>query len=134
MKCLFQQTFVSMVAKLCVGDCKALRWPMQSFALADAMLCVDRCNALRLGWSKLLTLLSKTKIAALQRRTACFFCLLQLLAEAEGLDDGTIAVDVAIVEVIEQCTALSYQLCQRTCGSIIFTVLLEVLRQMGNTV
>ena len=40
MKCLFQQTFVSMVAKLCVGDCKALRWPMQSFALADAMLCV----------------------------------------------------------------------------------------------
>ena len=47
----------------------------------------------------------------------CFFCAcLQLLAEAEGLDDSTIAIDVAIVEVIEQCTALSYQLSQRTCG------------------
>ena len=121
-------------ANVCKYGCKALRGRLQSFALADAKLCVGRCNALRLGWSKLLTLLSKTKIAALQRRTACFFCLLQLLAEAEGLDDGTIAVDVAIVEVIEQCTALSYQLCQRTCGSIIFTVLLYVLRQMGNTV
>ena len=65
----------------------------------------------------------------------CFFCAcLQLLAEAKGLDDSTIAIDVAIVEVIEQCTALSYQLSQRTCGSIIFTVLLNVLRQMGNTV
>ena len=27
-------------AKLCVGGCKALRWQLQSFALADAMLCV----------------------------------------------------------------------------------------------
>ena len=27
--------------------CNALRWRMQSFALADAMLCVGRCNALR---------------------------------------------------------------------------------------
>ena len=26
---------------------KALRWRMQSFALADAKLCVDGCNALR---------------------------------------------------------------------------------------
>ena len=57
-----------------------------------------------------------------------------LLAEAEGLDDSTIASDVAVVQIVEQCAALSYQLCQRTCGSIIFTVLLQVLRQMGNTV
>ena len=34
-------------AKLCVGDCKALRWRLQSFALADAKLCVGGCNALR---------------------------------------------------------------------------------------
>ena len=27
-------------AKLCVGGCKALRWQLQSFALADALLCV----------------------------------------------------------------------------------------------
>ena len=32
---------------LCVGSCKALRWQMQCFALADAMLCVGGCNALR---------------------------------------------------------------------------------------
>ena len=29
-----------MVAKLCMGDCKALRGRLQSFALADAKLCV----------------------------------------------------------------------------------------------
>ena len=34
-------------AKLCVGGCKALRWRLQSFALAVAKLCVGRCNALR---------------------------------------------------------------------------------------
>ena len=34
-------------AKLCVGGCKALRWQLQSFALAVAKLCVGRCNALR---------------------------------------------------------------------------------------
>ena len=33
-------------AKLCVGGCKALRWRLQSFALAHAMLCVPR-------WAKL---------------------------------------------------------------------------------
>ena len=32
---------------ICVGDCNALRWQMQCFALADAMLCVGGCNALR---------------------------------------------------------------------------------------
>ena len=41
------QSFAWTIAKLCVGDCKALRWQMQCFALADAMLCVGRCNALR---------------------------------------------------------------------------------------
>ena len=34
-------------AKLCVGGCKALRWRLQSFALAVAKLCVDGCKALR---------------------------------------------------------------------------------------
>ena len=46
-KPLFQQTFAGADAKLCVGDCNALRWWMQCFALADAKLCVGRCNALR---------------------------------------------------------------------------------------
>ena len=34
-------------AKLCVGGCKALRWRLQSFALAVAKLCVGSCKALR---------------------------------------------------------------------------------------
>ena len=34
-------------AKLCVGGCKALRWWLQSFALAVAKLCVGSCKALR---------------------------------------------------------------------------------------
>ena len=34
-------------AKLCVGGCKALRWRLQSFALAIAKLCVGDCKALR---------------------------------------------------------------------------------------
>ena len=34
-------------AKLCVDGCKALRWLLQSFALAVAKLCVGGCNALR---------------------------------------------------------------------------------------
>ena len=43
---LFQQTFAGADAKLCVGDCNALRWRLQCFALVDAMLCVGGCNAL----------------------------------------------------------------------------------------
>ena len=35
------QSFALAVAKLCVGDCKALRWRLQSFAWADAMLCSE---------------------------------------------------------------------------------------------
>ena len=37
---------------LCVGKCKALRWRLQSFALAHAMLCEDGCKALRLKSAK----------------------------------------------------------------------------------
>ena len=34
------QSFALADAMLCVGGCNALRWRMQSFAMADAMLCV----------------------------------------------------------------------------------------------
>ena len=39
-------------------------------------------------------------------------CCKRLLTQTESLDDGTIAVDVAVVQIVEQCAALSYQLCQ----------------------
>ncbi|OYP64000.1 hypothetical protein [Prevotella sp. P3-122] len=47
------QSFAWADAKLCVGDCKALRGRLQSFALAIAKLCVGDCKALRLRWTKL---------------------------------------------------------------------------------
>ena len=34
-------------ANVCVGECKALRGQMQSFAWAIAKLCLGRCKALR---------------------------------------------------------------------------------------
>lgn len=60
--------------------------------------------------------------------------LLQLLTQAESLDDGAVALNITLVKVIEQGAALSYELCQGTCRSIIFTVLLNMFRQMSNTV
>ena len=36
------QSFAWAIAKLCVGNCKALRWQMQCFAWADAKLCVKK--------------------------------------------------------------------------------------------
>ena len=49
--CLWRvQTFVAgqciawTIAKLCDSTCKALRWHLQSFALAVAKLCVSSCN------------------------------------------------------------------------------------------
>ena len=38
--------------------------------------------------------------------------LCELLTEAESLDDCTVAIDVAVVQIVKQCAALSYQLCQ----------------------
>ncbi len=64
----------------------------------------------------------------------CSFRLQKLFTETKSLDDGTIAIDVAVVEVVEKRTALTYQLCQSSCSSIIFTVLLKMFRQVGNTV
>ena len=39
--------FAGAIAKLCVDDCKALRWQLQSFAWRVAKLCVGSCKALR---------------------------------------------------------------------------------------
>ena len=35
-----------------------------------------------------------------------------LLTETQSLDDSAVALDIAIVEVIKQCTTLTYELCQ----------------------
>ena len=64
----------------------------------------------------------------------CFFLLFILLTQTEGLDDGTVAVDVAVVEIVEQGAALTYQLGQGAGGSEILVVLLQVLSQVRDTI
>jgi len=53
-----------------------------------------------------------------------------LLTETESLDDGTIAIDVAVVEVVKECTALTYELCQRASCTEVLVVLLQVLGEV----
>ncbi len=38
--------------------------------------------------------------------------LKSLLTETQSLDNSTITLNVAIVEIVEQCTTLTYELCQ----------------------
>ena len=63
-----------------------------------------------------------------------FFLRFRLTAQAESLDDGTVAVDVALVQIVQKAAALADEDCQRTLCYVILVVLLEVLRQVGNTV
>ena len=57
-----------------------------------------------------------------------------LLTQTELFNDGTISGDVAILQVVQQRTAFSYQHCQGSFSTIIFSVELKVLSQVGNTV
>ena len=57
-----------------------------------------------------------------------------LLTQAKSLDDGAITVDVALIQIVEQCTTLTYQ-CGKSAGSSeIFVVLLQVLSKVRNTI
>ena len=67
-------------------------------------------------------------------RSLCVSKIGGLLAEAKGLDDGTVALDVLVLKVVEEGAALTYKCYEGTFGSMIFTVGLHVFRQMGNTV
>ncbi len=58
----------------------------------------------------------------------------KLLTQAKFFDDGTIAFDVAVFQVVEQRTAFTYQHSQSSFSAIIFSVELQVLSQVGNTV
>lgn len=57
-----------------------------------------------------------------------------LLSQTESLDDGTIAVDVAVVEIVKECTALTYELCQRAGCLEVLVVLLQVLCEVLDTI
>ena len=62
------------------------------------------------------------------------FHVLALLTQTESLNDGAVALNVSLLEVVEQSPALTYQLGQCPFSAIILTVLLKMFRQMGNTV
>lgn len=69
------------------------------------------------------------------RDSACFVAFLRnkgvcLLTQTESLDDGTVAVDVAVVEVIKECAALAYELCEAACCLEILVITLQVLREV----
>ena len=57
-----------------------------------------------------------------------------LLTETECLNDCAVAIDVAVLQVVEERTALTYEHYERALSAIIFTVCAHVFRQMGNTV
>ena len=60
-------------------------------------------------------------------------CSCVLLTQTECLDDCTVAVDVAALEVVEQRTALTYETGEGTLGAVVLAVLLHVLRKVLDT-
>ena len=57
-----------------------------------------------------------------------------LLAEAERLNQSTVALNVAVLYVVKQRAALTYHLNEGSFCRMILTVGLHMFRQMGNTV
>ena len=79
----------------------------------------------------------KGRIAEKRCALCLFFGLLRvsrLLTQAEFFDDGTVAVDVAVVQIVEQSATLTYQHSQSSFSAIILSVELQVLSQVRNTV
>ena len=56
----------------------------------------------------------------------------RLLTQAESLDECTVAVDVLVVEILQQFAATAYHLGQGTSGTEVLVVLLQVFRQVLN--
>ena len=54
----------------------------------------------------------KLRVIACIKRSPRSFARYNLSAQTKCLDDGTIALDVAVVEIVKQGTAFSYQLGQ----------------------
>ena len=63
-----------------------------------------------------------------------FVSTAELFAETQSLDDGTIAIDVAVVQIVKESAALTYQLGQGAGGSEILVVLLQVLSQVRDAI
>ena len=57
-----------------------------------------------------------------------------LLTKTEGLDDSTITIDIVIVEILQQLTALTDKHCQRTGCVVVLVILLQVLCQVRDAI
>lgn len=57
-----------------------------------------------------------------------------LLTQTESLDNGAITIDVAIVKIFKQSTALTYELGEAACCPVILVVLLQVLSEVLDAV
>ena len=68
------------------------------------------------------------------RAVGCASVRLGLFAQTQCLDNGAIAFDVAVFEVVEQGAALTYELHESAFSRMIFTVGSHVFRQVGDTV
>ena len=53
-----------------------------------------------------------------------------LLAQTQSLNDGTVAVDVALLQVVQEGTTLTYQAGQSALGAVVLAVLLHVLGEV----
>ena len=60
--------------------------------------------------------------------------LRNLLTQAESFDDGTIAGDVAALQVVEQGATLTYKAGEGTFRAMVLAVLLHVLGEMADAV
>ena len=50
-----------------------------------------------------------------------------LLTQTQSLHDSTVAGDVALLQVVEECAALTYETGQSALGAVVLAVLLHVL-------
>ena len=78
--------------------------------------------------------LSFTKMKATPRWELPSFLPRGLSAEVERLDDGAVALDVYLLEVLQQLAALAYQAQQGALGAEIVAVVLEVFSKVVDTV
>ena len=53
-----------------------------------------------------------------------------LLTQTQSLNDGTVAVDVALLQVVQEGTTLTYQAGQSALGAVVLAVLLHVLGEV----
>ena len=77
-----------------------------------------------------------TEKEAVQVEPPCFVTsvvrrpVLALLTQPQSLNDSTVAVDIALLQVVQKGTTLTYETGQSALGAVILAVLLHVLGEV----